>query len=95
MIAQRLPECLAQADADVFDRVMLIDVQVADRFNRQVEHGVFRQEREHVIQKTHARGNLGISRAVEIQFQLDLGFRRFALNGCGACHLIRCFFDCF
>ena len=31
LVAQRLPQRLAQADAHVFDRVVLIDVQVALR----------------------------------------------------------------
>ena len=75
---------LAEHDADVFDRVMLIDVQVADRFDRQVDRRVPRQQRQHVIEEPDAGRQLGNARAIEIDFQLDVGLVRLALN-CAPC----------
>ena len=80
LVAQRLPQCLAQADAHVFDRVVLIDVQVALRSDRQVAGRVLGQQRQHVIEEADAGGDLRLAGAVEIQFQLDRGFRRLAVD---------------
>ena len=37
LVAHRLPQGLSQADADIFDRVMLVDVQVALGLARQIQ----------------------------------------------------------
>ncbi len=59
---RRLPSAgrhrLAQRDAEILDRVMLIDVQIADGFDLEVERAMSREKLEHVIQKTDARAHL-------------------------------------
>ncbi len=37
-VADRLRNRLAQRDADVLDRVVRIDLQIAGRFHRQIDH---------------------------------------------------------
>ena len=55
---------------------MLIDLEVALRTNRQIDAGVFRQQLEHVVEKPHAGGDLGLSRAVEIELDGHVSFIR-------------------
>ena len=50
---------LAEADADVLNGMMGIDVQIAGRLSVQVEQSVPRQQREHVIEKPDPRRNAG------------------------------------
>ena len=58
LVAQRLLQRLAEADADVFDRVVLIDVEVALGLDRQ---SIARAspKRQHVVEKADARGDIG------------------------------------
>jgi hypothetical protein len=82
-IAQRIAHGLAQANADVLDRVVLIDIQIANGVEREIERGVFGQKREHVVEKPDAGGDLRRSAAVEVQFELNVGFSRFTNDfGC-------------
>src|SRR5579883_533366 len=53
-IAQCAVESLAEGDANVFDRVVLVDIEVAFARQRQIEAAVAREQLEHVIEKTYA-----------------------------------------
>ncbi len=77
---------LAEGDADVFDRVVLIDVQIALGLHVQIDRRVLGQQREHVIEEADAGGNLALPGAVEIQLDADFGFGGFAIDGGGARH---------
>ena len=85
-IAQGLAHGRPQADADVLDRVMLIDVQVALGLDHQIDGRMPGQEREHVVEEADARGDLRAAAAVEIDFEADIGFRRLPLDGGRARH---------
>ena len=65
-------KCLAERDADVFNRVMGIDVEVASRFDFDIEYGVPRDLVEHVIEKRNLRRKTGAARTVEVQPHTDL-----------------------
>ena len=54
-VANGLGEGLAQGDADVFDRVVAVDVQIALASDLQINQTVARDLVEHVVQKTDAR----------------------------------------
>ena len=77
LVAQRLLERLAEADADVFDRVVLVDVQVALGANREVDRGVLGQQRQHVVEKADAGGDIGLARAIQVERELNVRFRLF------------------
>ena len=57
-----LPSALSKAwpsdDADVFDRVVLIDVEVAASFQFEIEAAVVREQFEHVIEEADAGRDL-------------------------------------
>ena len=69
LVAQGLLQRLAEADAHVLDRVVLIDVQVALGLNVQVDRRVLGQQRQHVIEEADAGGDLRCARAVEVQLE--------------------------
>ena len=83
-VAQSAIECLTQADPDIFHRVVLVHVQIAARDQIEIERAVPRDLLEHVIEKADAGINARCSAAVEIQFQLDAGFVRGAVNRCSS-----------
>ena len=54
-VAERLQHRLAERDADVLDGVVLIDVEVARRLQREIEAAVTREQLQHVIEEADAR----------------------------------------
>jgi hypothetical protein len=66
--------------------MMLIDVQIAFGVNREIERGVLRQQREHMVKEPDAGGEAALARAVEREFQMDLGLGSFAIDGRSARH---------
>ncbi len=91
LVAQGLRECLAERDAHVLDGVMRVDMQIAVRVHLQIEHAVPRHLIEHVVEERHACRETRASRAVEVQFDRDLGLEGVASDvslaqghaGCG------------
>ena len=90
LVADRLGQRLTERDAGVFDGVVLIDVEVAFGFDREIEGAVAGNEIEHVIEETDAGGDFGCAATVEIQAQFNLRLVGFAIDGGGAStrHLI-------
>ncbi len=86
LVAQRLGQRLAQADADVLDRVMGIDVQIALGLDGEVDEAVLAQQREHMIEEADAAGDVGLAGAVEVEGEVDFGFAGLAAKLCGASH---------
>ncbi len=79
-VAERFRHRFAQGDADVFDGVVLVDVEVALCVDRQIESAVASDEVEHVIEEADAGGNFGFSAAVKIQLQMDVGLFGVAMD---------------
>ena len=48
-VAERLRECRAEDERDVFDRVVLVDLEVAGGPDLDVEQAVVRERREEVV----------------------------------------------
>src|SRR5690606_37736722 len=67
LVAERLAQRLADADRDVLDRVVRVDVDVPGGLDAQVDERVLAERREHVVVERHARGDLGLARAVEVE----------------------------
>src|SRR3546814_2152815 len=75
-VAQRLCHRLANGDAGVLGRVMLIDMQVAHRLDLYVDEGMAGKLLQHMVKKTDAGRNFIFARAVEVEFDIDRRFRR-------------------
>jgi hypothetical protein len=72
LVTYRFGKCLAERDADVFNCVVRVNMEVAARFNFEIEHGVPRNLVEHVIEKRNLRRQAGAARTVEVQPHIDL-----------------------
>ena len=70
-VAERGGDRLAERDAEIFDGVMLIDVEVACRVDGQVERAVAREQLQHVIEETDAGADLVLALAVEVDLHRD------------------------
>ena len=68
---ERLIERLAEHEAAVLDRMVIVDLEVAPAFEDQVEAGVPGERAEHVIEEADAGCDLGLAGAVEGQLDLD------------------------
>src|SRR5260370_34579681 len=65
--AEGLQHRLAERDADVFDGVMLVHVEVAPRVQDKIKRAVPRNQLEHVVKETNSRGDETLSTPIEIQ----------------------------
>ena len=75
---------IAARDADILDRMVGVDVQVALGANDEVDHAVPRELVQHVVQERDASGELGATVAVEVHLDRDLRFGGVALDPRGA-----------
>ena len=83
-VGECLGDGLTQDDADILGGVVQIDVEIADRLEGQIELGMTGEGGEHVIEEADAAIDVGLTSAVEIQCEADLGLRRPAVQGGGA-----------
>ena len=79
-LAERLIERLSEADADVFGRMVLVDVQITLGTNGQIEPRVARKAIEHVIEKADARGDVAPPGAIQVEDYFDLALACFAVD---------------
>jgi hypothetical protein len=80
-IAEGFREELPEHDAGVFDRVVLIDVEVAAGLEREIEAAVLREQLEHMVEKANARRYIVATASFELERALDLGL--FGVPGYG------------
>jgi hypothetical protein len=85
-IVEGLFDGLSQADADVLDGVVLIDLEVSFGFDFQIEGPVPSEELEHVIEKADAGLPAPVAAAVQVELQADLGFAGVAGDRSGSGH---------
>ena len=67
LVADRLQHRLAERDADVFDRVVAVDVQVALGLDVQVDQAMAGDLVEHVVEKADAGRELRLAAAVQVR----------------------------
>src|SRR5690606_17954774 len=73
--SQRLPQRLPENDPDIFHRVVRTHRKGALRPDLQVQKAMFREQRQHVVDKTDACIGNAPSAAVQVQLQPYVGFR--------------------
>ncbi len=83
-VANGLGKGLAQGDADVFDGVVAVNVQVAGAFHVQINQAVAGDLVKHVIEKANARIESRLAGAVQIHAHVYAGFGGVALHFGGA-----------
>src|SRR5205085_2169397 len=83
-LPKSLRKQLAQHDARIFYRVMLVHVQIARGMQRQVEPAMLGEQLQHVIEEADARGDIVHALAFDHQGARDLRLFRDALDGCGS-----------
>ena len=71
-VAERGRDRFAERDPEVFDGVVLIDVEVAGGGDRQVERAVAREQLQHVVEEPDAGADVVAAATVERQFEMDL-----------------------
>ena len=74
LVAQRAVKALAQRDAHIFDRVVLIDIQIALALQIQIECAVAREEFQHVIEEADAGEDFIMPAALNRQLDRNLRF---------------------
>src|SRR6185437_10868916 len=78
LVAERLAQRLSERDPDILDGMVRVDVQIALRGDREIEHAVARDLIEHVIEKGDARRKRGLSGAVDVDAYVDVRLGRAA-----------------
>jgi len=84
LVGQGLGEGLAERDAGILRGVVLIDVQVARDRDVDVEQGMAGQQFEHMVKEADARRDGSPTGSVEVHRDVDVGFRRAAVDAGGA-----------
>ena len=72
-VTQRFAKTFAYHDGSVFNRVMLVNVEVAVAINSQVYHAVFAYLFQHVIEESQSCVNGAMAVAVKIHAYVDVG----------------------
>ena len=73
LVAERVIEGLAEGNADIFDGVVLVNVEVALAAQLEIEAAVTCEELEHVIEEADASRDLVLAGALDGERQVDLG----------------------
>ena len=72
LATKRLTQAIAQHDAGVLNGVMNVDLDVADRSDVEIKKPVFGKQREHVIEKWHARIDRRFARTINQDREINL-----------------------
>jgi hypothetical protein len=74
-ITNRFSKSLAQGDANIFHGVVIIDMGVAFGYNLEVNHSMASNLVKHMVQKGDARGQFSLTGSIQVNGDLDFGFR--------------------
>jgi hypothetical protein len=83
-IAEGLAEELAKDDTDIFDGVVLVDIEVTGCFEVEVKAAMLGEELEHVVEEADACRDGVLAFAFDLEGALDLGFFGDSFNFGGA-----------
>ena len=54
LVSKRLLKCLSETDRNVFDRMVIVNLEIAAAFNREIEEPVPSKQIKHVIEKRNS-----------------------------------------
>ena len=83
-LAERLVQRLAEHEAHVLHRVVVVHVEVARALHREVHERVLLEQLEHVVEEADARVDLARARPVEVERQRDVRLFRLAFDERGS-----------
>jgi hypothetical protein len=66
LVAERFGKRLPQTDGDVFDRMVIVNLQVALAAQFQIEQPVPRKQIEQMVPERHARADGDLARPVQV-----------------------------
>ncbi len=75
-----LGQRLTDGDPDIFDSVMIIDLNIANRRNIKIDQAVAGDLVEHVVKEGNAGGELALAAAIEIKTHGNLRFKGVTCN---------------
>ena len=90
LIAQRGAKRLAQRQADIFNCMMIVNLDVARGLERQIKEAVPGEQLQHMVEKGHPGGNLVLAAAVKLKTEPNVGFVCFAVQVCAALRHLYC-----
>ncbi len=80
LVAERHGEGLPQGNADVLDRVVVVNMSVALGADGEINQGMARELVEHMVEEPDPGRNVGNARPVEIEADLDARLLGFACD---------------
>ena len=87
LVAPGHPEGLPERDPDVFDRVVGVDLEIARGVDLEIEAPVTTKLVKHVAEEGQAGLDVGLTGAIEIERNVDLGLLGGALVGSSTAHV--------
>src|SRR6185436_19472634 len=85
-VPEGLVERLSEGESAVFDRVVLVDMEVAGGMDGEVKDAVFGDVAEHVIEEADARLHFEAAAAIQVEGDFDAGLGGLAGDGGLAAH---------
>lgn len=79
-LLERSRDCLTKHDADIFDRVVIVDLEVALRANAEIEAPMESHQLQHMIEELDAGVDVLARPTVEIENDVDAGFSRISVH---------------
>jgi hypothetical protein len=86
-ITQGTIDRLTERDADVFGRMMIVNVQVPRRRDLQVDQRVLGKQVQHVVEEADTTTSFTGTLSIQLDGQVNLGFAGLAVNRCGSGHV--------
>ncbi len=84
LVGQRFLKGLPQGYADIFDRMVIIYMQVPAGRNFQVKRAVTSNLLQHVLEKRNSGIEMRLTAAIQVKHYIDLGFQGIATDICTA-----------
>src|SRR5713101_9374646 len=84
--AERFLYGFAEGDADVFDGMMLVHIEIATGVHAEIKRAVARNQLEHVVEEADSGGDARFSPSIQIQLKTDVRFVGLAMNSSCAWH---------
>ena len=88
LVTDGLFESFAEADAEIFDGVVSIDLHIPFGPNFEIEKAVPGQQHQHVVEKGYRCGDVPAAGAVQGQGQMNPGFCGLPIDGRAAWHIL-------